>query len=152
MPLPLLPFRLDDSSLLATKCDTVTQVHLRGDEGHVRHPLRHRRECSSPAHRRWVDCPSSSLTTSPWPQILEQVFRVPSLSTSESPSELASRPLYNKQNKFWSALSVNDLVASLPEGEEKEKMVERVREVKKMYDGLSETYQSGKGDKGIPLA
>ncbi|ORY92848.1 cytidine deaminase-like protein [Leucosporidium creatinivorum] len=84
--------------------------------------------------------------------ILEQVFRVPSLSSSETPTDLTSRPLYNKSNKFWTALSVNDLVASLVEGEEKDQLEKRVKEVKKMYDGLSETYQNGKGEKGIPLA
>lgn len=101
------------------------------------------------AEERWLTIPPSLRTA---PQILEQVFRVPSLSTSESSTELASRPLYNKSNKFWSALSVNDLVASLPEGEEKTQLEKRVKEVKKMYDGLSETYQNGKGEKGIPLA
>lgn len=47
---------------------------------------------------------------------------------------------------------MNNLVASLPEGEEKNQLEKRVKEVKRMYDGLSETYQSGKGEKGIPMA
>lgn len=60
--------------------------------------------------------------------------------------------MYNKSNKFWTARSVNELVASLPAGEEKDEFERRVKEVKRVYDGLSETYQSGKGGKGIPLA
>lgn len=99
----------------------------------------------SPLYSRHALLPSSL-------QILEQVFRVPSTSSAETEAQLAARPLYNKSNKFWTARSVNELVDELEEGEEKEKLRERVAEVKKMYDGLSETYQSGKGDAGIPLA
>ena len=40
----------------------------------------------------------------------------------------------------------------LDEGKEKEDLRQKVAEVKRMYDGLSETYQQGKGDAGIPLA
>lgn len=84
--------------------------------------------------------------------ILEAVYRVPSLNPSETAEELAARPLYNKKNEFWEAKSVGELIESLEDGEEKEALLKKVVEVKKLYNGLSETYQSSKGDKGIPLA
>ena len=85
-------------------------------------------------------------------QILEQVFRVPSESDSETPSELARRPLYNRTNKFFTSLSVRQLVDDLPDERDQVEYRRRVEEVKELYGGLSETYQKGKGAVGIPLA
>ncbi|SCV74318.1 BQ2448_6750 [Microbotryum intermedium] len=85
--------------------------------------------------------------------ILEQVFKVPSLSSSETPTGLANRPLYNKVNKFFTSQSINDLVQALPEGSQERTTLEaKVKSVEEAYNDLSKTYQEGKGDKGIPLA
>ncbi|KAI5476394.1 hypothetical protein MNV49_007772 [Pseudohyphozyma bogoriensis] len=83
-------------------------------------------------------------------EIIEEVFRVP--VEGETPTQLANRALYNKSNKFWKAKSVADLVDELPEGEEKEGLRKKVEHVRGLYGKLSETYQSSKGDAGIPLA
>ncbi|KAM0787844.1 hypothetical protein ACM66B_003897 [Microbotryomycetes sp. NB124-2] len=84
--------------------------------------------------------------------ILEQVFRVPSTCEQETPSELSRRPLYNKTNKFFTSQSVQDLIDSLDVTEDKKQYEDKSKRVKEMYNGLSETYQSGKGSVGIPLA
>ncbi|SCZ98613.1 BZ3500_MvSof-1268-A1-R1_Chr3-1g05500 [Microbotryum saponariae] len=84
---------------------------------------------------------------------VEQVFKVPSLCSSETATELANRPLYNKVNKFFTSQSISDLVQALPEGSEQRTILEaKVKSVKEAYNDLSRTYQEGKGDKGIPLA
>jgi hypothetical protein len=82
-------------------------------------------------------------------KLSEQVYKVP--AEGESAAAFASRPLYNKSNAFWTARSVEELVADLPE-EQQEKTRQRITEIKTQYAGLSETYQSLKGSKGIPLA
>lgn len=48
--------------------------------------------------------------------------------------------------------SVADLLEEVPEGDEKAALVQKVKDVKALYNSLSETYQSNKGDAGIPLA
>ena len=45
-----------------------------------------------------------------------------------------------------------DLLDEVPAGERKEGLVNKVAGVRALYNGLSETYQAGKGDAGIPLA
>ncbi|OWZ68770.1 hypothetical protein AYX14_02440 [Cryptococcus neoformans] len=82
-------------------------------------------------------------------RILEQIFKVP--TSSESQSEFANRPLYNKSNEFWTARSVAELIEDL-EGDEKEAMKARAQKIKQKYNGLSKVYQNGKGNAGIPLA
>ncbi|KDE08366.1 hypothetical protein, variant 2 [Microbotryum lychnidis-dioicae p1A1 Lamole] len=78
---------------------------------------------------------------------------LPSLSSFESATELANRPLYNKVNKFFTSQSISDLVQALPEGSEQRTILEaKVKSVKEAYNDLSRTYQEGKGDKGIRLA
>ncbi|PWN53957.1 hypothetical protein IE53DRAFT_383531 [Violaceomyces palustris] len=85
-------------------------------------------------------------------QILEQVFRVPSTCPQETKEQLESRPLYNKDNQFWNARSVTELVQGVEGAEERDRYASWSRKVKEMYNGLSEVYQKGKGNVGIPLA
>lgn len=99
--------------------------------------------------------------------ILEQVFKVP--AKGETEADFAARPLCaflllfsrsrtdepradRKANKFWKAKSVAQLVEELEEGEETDELVKKVARVRWLYSSLSATYQSGKGDAGIPLA
>lgn len=108
--------------------------------------------------------------------ILEQVFKV--RGEGESAESFAKKPLYNKKNDFWTvssfiffrafrhrrncgltggpdnfqAKSVADLIGELPAGEEKDALVVKMNRVRGLYGALSETYQSSKGDAGIPLA
>ncbi|ODO01887.1 CMP/dCMP deaminase zinc-binding protein [Cryptococcus wingfieldii CBS 7118] len=84
-------------------------------------------------------------------KILEEVFRVPSLSPHEDSSQLAQRPLYNKTNHFFSAFSIADLIADVPQGERAE-WEAKVKAVRDQYNALSSVYQEGKGGDGIPLA
>ncbi|SGY44912.1 BQ5605_C001g00216 [Microbotryum silenes-dioicae] len=59
------------------------------------------------------------------------IFKVPSLSSFESATELANRPLYNKVNKFFTSQSISDLVQALPEGSEQRTILEaKVKSVK----------------------
>ncbi|WYZ35706.1 hypothetical protein EsH8_X_000353 [Colletotrichum jinshuiense] len=74
--------------------------------------------------------------------ILEEVFRV--RAEGEPDDALARRPLYNRANRFFTARSVADLVAELPEGEERARWAAEVARVKGLYNALSDTYQEGK--------
>lgn len=56
----------------------------------------------------------------------------------------------DKVFSFWQ--SVADLLEEVEEGERKEGLVRKVASVRALYNGLSDTYQKGKGDAGIPLA
>lgn len=78
-----------------------------------------------------------------------QVFRVP--SPSDTADTLATRPLYNTTNAFFTSHSLASLV-NMIKGDEAERMRERVTAIQKQYTGLSETYQGGKGRADIPLA
>jgi hypothetical protein len=74
--------------------------------------------------------------------ILEQVFRVP--AAGETEEQLRARPLYNRENKFFAARSVADLVAGVEDEGERALLAEDVRRIKGLYNSLSETYQQGK--------
>lgn len=74
--------------------------------------------------------------------ILEQVFRVP--AEGESAEALAQRQLYNKSNKFFNARSLGTLVDAIEDQVEREHWRAEVERIKKLYDGLSDTYQEGK--------
>ncbi|KAK8100768.1 hypothetical protein PG999_011142 [Apiospora kogelbergensis] len=79
-------------------------------------------------------------------QILREVFRVPAVKgAQESSEQLERRPLYNHCNKFFMAKSFADLMDEIAGGEEKKcKWRGEIERVKKLYDGLSETYQAVK--------
>ncbi len=74
--------------------------------------------------------------------ILEEVFRVK--APFDTPETLASRLLYNRKNKFFTARSLADLLTDIPDEKERDKWACEVQRVKDMYNGLSETYQEGK--------
>lgn len=74
--------------------------------------------------------------------ILESVFRV--RAEGESDEEVKKRALYNKENKFFTAKSLADLVSMIEDEGERNKWQGEVDRVKALYDGLSEVYQEGK--------
>ncbi|KUI53487.1 Guanine deaminase [Cytospora mali] len=74
--------------------------------------------------------------------ILEEVFRV--RSPGETDEALRERPLYNRKNKFFTARSLAELVDEVESERERKKWLVEIERVKKMYNGLSETYQEGK--------
>lgn len=75
-------------------------------------------------------------------EILEEVFRV--RAPGETEEQLRERPLYNRQNKFFRARSVQDLVASIEDEDERARLAGEASRIKKLYGSLSETYQQGK--------
>jgi tRNA(Arg) A34 adenosine deaminase TadA len=74
--------------------------------------------------------------------ILEEVFRV--RARADSDSDLASRPLYNKRNKFFTAKSLADLVEEISDEAAKTGWTAEIERVKAVYNELSATYQEGK--------
>ena len=74
--------------------------------------------------------------------ILQSVYRVP--SPHDTTESLAQRPLYNRHNKFFTAKSLAELIGEVENVDEREKLMAELERVKKVYDGLSETYQKGK--------
>ncbi|KAK1954655.1 cytidine deaminase-like protein [Colletotrichum eremochloae] len=74
--------------------------------------------------------------------ILEAVFRV--RAEGEDDEALGRRALYNRDNKFFTARGLADLVGELPEGEERARWGREMERVKGLYNALSDTYQEGK--------
>ncbi|KKY35645.1 putative cytidine deoxycytidylate deaminase family protein [Diaporthe ampelina] len=81
--------------------------------------------------------------------ILQEVFRV--RAPGDSDESLAARPLYNRTNKFFTGRSLAELVEGVEDPSEREKWTSEIERVKKLYNGLSETYQEGK-KKGVETA
>jgi tRNA(Arg) A34 adenosine deaminase TadA len=73
--------------------------------------------------------------------ILEQVFRVPG---HETEAQVRERQLYNRDNKFFKARSLADLVATVEDESERSRLAGEVQRVKQLYSALSDTYQEGK--------
>ncbi|CAI6047848.1 unnamed protein product [Clonostachys chloroleuca] len=73
--------------------------------------------------------------------ILQEVFRV---QGSETDEQVKARPLYNRDNKFFKARSVAELIDTVTDAEAKAALLSEFERVKKLYNGLSETYQNGK--------
>jgi hypothetical protein len=78
-----------------------------------------------------------------------QVYKVP--VEGESEEGYRGRALYNRTNAFFTSAGVDDLLETI-DGEEKAKLVERIKEIQRKYGELSEVYQKSKGGAGIPLA
>ncbi|KAI9348865.1 cytidine deaminase-like protein [Pilaira anomala] len=75
-------------------------------------------------------------------QILEEVYRVKAPGDTEE--TLKKRPLYNKDNLFFTARSVAEVVDTLETTCKVSQFKERVHDIKKKYLVLSQTYQDGK--------
>jgi tRNA(Arg) A34 adenosine deaminase TadA len=81
-------------------------------------------------------------------QILQAVYAVPEPETGTvSPG----RDLYNRRNDFWVSHGIQDMIASLDRNN-REALMARFDDINALYAELSDTYQKGKGVKGIPLA
>jgi len=74
--------------------------------------------------------------------ILQSVYQVP--SAADTPEILATKPLYNRTNKFFKARSLADVVATMEDEAEKTKWTAEIARVKAIYNELSDTYQKGK--------
>lgn len=74
--------------------------------------------------------------------ILEEVFRV--RAPGDSDETLAARPLYNRTNKFFTGTSLTEVIRRIEDPGERERWMSEIERVKKLYNGLSDTYQEGK--------
>jgi tRNA(Arg) A34 adenosine deaminase TadA len=81
-------------------------------------------------------------------RILREVYSVPDPDRGYVP---ADRPLYNRKNAFFEAHDIGKMIAGMDRSS-KERLVARVDDLNAAYNDLSATYQSGKGNKGIPLS
>lgn len=74
-------------------------------------------------------------------EILEEVFRVQGEETEE---QMKKRSLYNRNNKFFKAKPLKELIETIDDESERTKWTGEMERLKKMYNSLSETYQEGK--------
>ena len=74
--------------------------------------------------------------------ILQSVYQV--ASPADTAEILATKPLYNRTNKFFTGRSVADLVASIDDDVKKAKWTTEVERIKAQYSALSDVYQKGK--------
>lgn len=74
--------------------------------------------------------------------ILQEVFQV---RDGNPPKEqIQRRPLYNRVNKFFTAMSFMDVVGKLESEEERRKWTGEIESVKGLYESLNGMYQEGK--------
>ena len=81
-------------------------------------------------------------------RILKEVYQVPDPDRDAVP---ADRPLYNRQNAFFTAHGIEQLIASLDRGS-RELLLGRIDNLTALYADLSAAYQATKGKADIPLA
>lgn len=81
-------------------------------------------------------------------RILKEVYQVPDPDRTAAHPD---RPLYNRENAFFTAHGMTQLIASLDRGN-REQLLGRVDDLTALYADLSAAYQAGKGKVGIPLA
>ncbi|SPO04196.1 uncharacterized protein DNG_06879 [Cephalotrichum gorgonifer] len=67
--------------------------------------------------------------------ILEEVFRV--RAPGDTDETLRERPLYNKRNSYFSAISISELIDEIPDEEGRRRTREEVERVKSLWDGLN---------------
>jgi hypothetical protein len=76
----------------------------------------------------------------------------PSSSSEQQQIHDDSSALYNRENKFFHARSLADLVGDLEDETERGEMERWMREVRSDYDALAKIYEKNKGQAEIPLA
>nr|WP_210316221.1 nucleoside deaminase [Devosia oryzisoli] len=81
-------------------------------------------------------------------QILRAVYAVPD---PDRDTPLPGRPLYNRNNAFFTAHGIQQMIAGLDRSH-REELLARIDDISALYGDLSDAYQRGKGGKGIPLA
>ncbi|KAI7867488.1 hypothetical protein K492DRAFT_139233, partial [Lichtheimia hyalospora FSU 10163] len=75
--------------------------------------------------------------------ILEEVYRVK--AQGETEESFKNRPLYNKDNYFFTSRSINEIVDTLDQTKNNE-FKKYISEIKKQYHDLSRIYQNGKAN------
>ncbi|KAL9111295.1 MAG: hypothetical protein Q9227_004172 [Pyrenula ochraceoflavens] len=74
--------------------------------------------------------------------ILHEVFRVP--AQGESPDQMQRRAEYNRQNKFFTAISFADLVEQIDDTQKKITLKRELERIKTEYLKLGDEYQHSK--------
>lgn len=74
-------------------------------------------------------------------EILQEVFRVQGRDTH---ANMEARSLYNRDNKFFKARSLVDVVGSIGDDDERQAYMENLNRVRGLYNELSAAYQGGK--------
>lgn len=74
--------------------------------------------------------------------ILQSVYQVP--GSGESAEDLAAKPLYNRTNKFFTARSVAEVVATIEDDTMRTSLEGEIVRIKAMYNEISDVYQKGK--------
>ncbi len=80
-------------------------------------------------------------------RILQEVYAVPD---PDRDAPAPDRLLYNRVNAFFESHALQGMIAAAS-GDQQEALSARVDHLNAAYNGLSETYQRGKGKVGIPL-
>jgi len=65
-------------------------------------------------------------------EMLQEVFRVP--VAGETSEKFATRALYNRQNKFFSIKSMEEVLNEVTDEAERTRLSEEVQQVRKIYD------------------
>ena len=81
--------------------------------------------------------------------ILEQVYKVK--ASRESDSDYQKRPLYNKSNKFFVAVSCAELLEQIADEGDKQKWGTEVQRIKGLYAELSKRYADAEKSAALPL-
>ncbi|KAL6704714.1 hypothetical protein ACN47E_007996 [Coniothyrium glycines] len=74
--------------------------------------------------------------------ILQEVFKV--RADEETETQWQGRPLYNRENKFFTARSFSEVVEEIADQIDRKKWQDEVQRVKSLYSALSDRYQEGK--------
>jgi tRNA(Arg) A34 adenosine deaminase TadA len=65
-------------------------------------------------------------------EIIEEVFRV--RAPTDTDESLAARPLYNRRNKFFSVVSIAELLELVQDSELRRQLAEEVQSIRDIYD------------------
>lgn len=72
--------------------------------------------------------------------ILEEVFRV--RAPGDSDESLRDRPLYNRRNKYFSVVSISELIDTIPDEEERQDMRREAERIKSLWGPLNHSCSS----------
>ena len=76
--------------------------------------------------------------------ILEEVFRV--RAPGDSDETLRDRPLYNKRNKYFSAMSISELIDIIPDEEERHSLRKEAERVKSLWEPLNHVFSTRRAE------
>jgi tRNA(Arg) A34 adenosine deaminase TadA len=78
------------------------------------------------------------------PDIIKEVFRV--RAPSDTDETLRARPLYNKQNRYFSIMSISELIDKLQDEDERNRLKKEAERVKSLWAPLNHIFTNGSGE------